>query len=138
MGTEFTYEDLDTEDLNAYEYKLQGSETIDGVDAWLVEAIPVDPQKIKETGYSKRELWIGKDHYLLVQAKYYDKAERYVKLFQAADTRQIAGTDKWRAYEMTMQDVIKGDKTTLEISDYKINEGVQDSFFSERYLKRGV
>lgn len=138
MGTEFTYEDLDTEDLNAYEYKLNGSETVDGVEAWIVEAVPVDPQKIKEGGYSKRELWISKDHNLLVQAKYYDKEGRYVKLYQVADTRQIAGTEKWRAYELTMKDVIKGDKTILEIAEYKINEGVQDSFFSERYLKRGV
>jgi outer membrane lipoprotein-sorting protein len=138
MGTEFTYEDLDTEDLNAYEYKLQGSETVDGLEAWVVEAVPVDPKKIEESGYSKRELWIGKDHNLLVQAKYYDKEGRYVKLYQTADTRQIAGTEKWRAYELTMKDVIKGDKTILDITEYKINEGVQDSYFSERYLKRGV
>ncbi|NOX87988.1 MAG: outer membrane lipoprotein-sorting protein [Calditrichaeota bacterium] len=137
MGTEFTYEDLEAEDLEAYEYKLIGSDTVGGVAAWIVEARAVSPKKIKETGYSKRELWISKDHYLAVQTKYYDKKGAYVKLYKASDIKQVPGTDKWRAYRMTMEDVRKGNKTVLEFSDYKINQGVPDKYFSQRYLKRG-
>jgi len=137
MGTEFTYEDLDAEDLDAHEYKLIGSDTVDGVETWVVEARATSPKKIKETGYSKRELWISKDHYLIVQMKYYDKKGAYVKLYKASDIKQVPGTDKWRAYRMTMEDVRKGNKTVLELSNYQINQGVPDKYFSQRYLKRG-
>lgn len=137
VGSEFTYEDLDAEDLDAHEYKLIGSESVDGVEAWIVEATLTDPEKIKETGYSKRELWISKDHYLMIQTKYYDRDGAYIKLFKAGDIRQVPDADKWRTYHLTMEDVRKGDKTVLELSEYKMDQGVQDGYFSERYLKRG-
>lgn len=137
IGTEFTYEDLDTETLDAYEYRLTGSANIDGIESWVIEAIATDFKKIKETGYSKRELWISKDHHLVIQTKFYDKDGAYVKLFKTSDIRQVPGTDKWRPFYLSMEEVRKGDRTVLSMTDYKINQGVEDQFFSERYLKRG-
>ena len=136
VGSEFSYEDLDYKNLGAYDYKTTGTEKTDGIDTWIVEATPAHPQKKKETGYSKRELWISQDHHLIVQAKFYDKKGKYVKLFAASEIRQVPGTEKWRPYRLTMADVLKGKKTVLDISDYKIDQGVQDNFFSTRYLKR--
>lgn len=137
VGSEFTYEDLDSEKLDLYEYTLTGSETVDGVEAWVIEAVPTDPEKVKESGYSKRILWISKDHHVMQQAKLYNKEGAYVKVFKAEDIRQVPGTEKWRSYRVTMEDVIKGNKTVLELSEFKIDQGVQDKFFSQRYLKRG-
>ncbi len=137
VGSEFTYEDLDAEDLNAYKYELIASEHVDGVETWIVVAIPIDPKKAKESSYSKRELWITKDHHLVIQTKYYDRQGAYVKLFKASDIRRVPGTEKWRAYHISMEDVRKGKKTVLELSDYKINTGLGGEYFSERYLKGG-
>jgi outer membrane lipoprotein-sorting protein len=137
VGSQFTYEDLDSEQLALYDYTLTGSETVDGTDAWVVEAVATDPKKIEDTAYGRRELWIGKEHHTLIRAKYYDKSGAYVKLFEASDVRQVRGSEKWRAYRMTMEDVQEGDKTILEVSEYVIDQGVSDAFFSERYLKRG-
>ncbi|NIM50952.1 MAG: outer membrane lipoprotein-sorting protein [Gemmatimonadales bacterium] len=137
VGSEFTYEDLDSEKLDLHEYTLIGSETVDGVDAWVIEAVATDPERLEETGYSKRELWISKVHYLVIQAKYYDGSGGYVKLFRATDIRQIPNSEKWRAYHMTMEDVRKGNKTTLQVLEYEIDQGIPDRYFSERYLKRG-
>ncbi|NIM99764.1 MAG: outer membrane lipoprotein-sorting protein [candidate division Zixibacteria bacterium] len=136
VGSEFTYEDMDTEDLNAYSYKLVASDTLDGVEAWVIEAIPTDAKKIKETAYSKRMLWVDKTHHLWIQVKYYDKEGAYSKVLRATDIRQVPGTDKWRAYVLTMEDVRKGDKSLVEYSDYEIDRGVKDEYFTERYLKR--
>lgn len=138
VGTDFTYEDLDQEKLDAYAYELIGSETTGGVETWIVEAVPTAPDKIEETAYSKRELWISKDHSLLLQAKFYDRDGAYVKRLQADDIRPVPGTDKWRAYRLTMEDVQEGGKTVLEISSYAIDQGVSADRFTQRYLKRGV
>jgi outer membrane lipoprotein-sorting protein len=137
MGTEFTYEDLDPEDLDAHEYKLLGSDSVDGVEAWIVEAVATDPKRAKESGYRKRELWISKDHYVIIEMKYYDKKGAYVKILKATEIKQVPGTDKWRAHRLIMEDVRKGNKTVLELANYKINQGVPDKYFSQRYLKRG-
>ncbi len=137
VGSEFTYEDLESEKLELHEYTLIGTDVVDGMDTWVVEAVATDPEKIAETGYGKRELWISQDHHLIVQTKYYDRDGAYVKLFAAGDVRQVAGTDKWRQYLMTMEDVQRGDRTVLEVEEYSIDQGVPDSHFSERYLRRG-
>jgi outer membrane lipoprotein-sorting protein len=136
VGSEFTYEDLDSEKLELHRYTLTGSETVDDVDAWVIEAVATDPRRLAETGYSRRELWISKDHYVLIQAKYYDKSGGYSKLFRAGDLRQVPGSEKWRAYRMTMDDVRNGDRTVLEAADYRVNQGVPDRLFTERYLRR--
>jgi outer membrane lipoprotein-sorting protein len=137
MGSEFAYEDLDAENLRLYRYERNGSENIDGVEAWIITATPTDFQRREETGYSKRELWVSQDHFLILQMKYYDKEGRYVKLFKTGDIRLVRGTEKWRAYTMTMEDVRKGDKTVITISDYVVDQGVHGELFSERFLKRG-
>lgn len=138
VATDFAYEDLDPEKLDAYAYEVTGSEAVDGVEAWVVEAVPTDPDKIKETAYSKRTLWISKDHHLILQARFYDKDGAYVKRLHAEDIRQVPGTYKWRAYRLTMEDMQKGSKTVLEISTYEIDQGVSEDHFTQRYLKRGV
>ncbi|GMQ82624.1 MAG: outer membrane lipoprotein-sorting protein [Rhodothermia bacterium] len=136
VGTHFTYEDLESEELDAYTYALIGSETLDGSDTWIVEAVPTDPDKIKETAYSKRELWISKDHALILQAKYFDREGAYVKRLRARDVRQVPGANKWRAYHLTMEDVLKGSKTVIEILTYDIDQGVSEDYFTQRYLTR--
>ncbi len=137
VGSEFTYEDLESEKLDLHEYERLGTETVEGVEAWVVAAVPNDSKKIEETGYSRRELWVSSDHYVIVQAKYYDKDGAYVKRFGASDIRQVPGSEKRRAYYMTMKDVRSGDQTVLETLELTIDGGVPNDFFSERYLKRG-
>jgi outer membrane lipoprotein-sorting protein len=137
VGSDFTYEDLDSENLEAHDYRLVGSEAVEEFEAWVVEAVATDPTKMEETGYSKRELWISKEHNLIVRAKYYNKEGAYVKVFTAGDIRQVPGSEQWRAYHMEMAGIQKGSKTVLEVSEYEIDQGVQDKYFSERYLKRG-
>ncbi len=137
VGTDFTYEDFDSEDLNAYEYTFMGSETIDDIDTWKVEAIPSDPEKIKETAYSKRELWISKEHAMLVRANYYDTDGVMIKMLRSHDIHQVPGADKWRPYRMVMEDLHSGNRTELDITNIEIDRGIPDDFFIQRYLQRG-
>jgi hypothetical protein len=37
---------------------------------------------------------------------------------------------------MEMENVQKPHRTTLEVSDLSYDSGIEDSFFTERYLKR--
>ena len=133
VGSDFTYEDLAPEKLDDHSYRLAGSETVDGTEAWVVEAAPKDPAT---TGYGRRRLWIGKDRGLLLQTELYDHDGVLAKRLRAGDARQVPGTDRWRAYQLTMEDLAAGSRTVLVFSDYAIDRGVPDDYFSERYLRR--
>ena len=137
VGTDFAIEDLEAEKLDAYEYELIGSDTLDGTETWIVEAIPTDPDKIEETAYGRREIWISEDHALVLQAKYYAEDGSYIKRLRADDVRQVPGRDKWRTYRLAMEDVQGGGRTVLEMSEYRVDRGVPEEYFTQRYLKRG-
>lgn len=55
MGTDFTYEDMSSEDLDNFNYKTIKEENKNGKDCWVIEATPVDSYS-KDTMYSKRIL----------------------------------------------------------------------------------
>jgi len=40
FGTDFSFEDLEERDVDQYEYKLLGEETIDGAASWKIESRP--------------------------------------------------------------------------------------------------
>ena len=44
--------------------------------------------------------------------------------------------DYWTILKMVMENIQKPHKTTLEISDVQYDTGIEDDFFSERFLKR--
>lgn len=137
VGTDFTFEDLEQERLAEHAYELIGDEVVGGVEAWLVRAEASDPARREETGYGWRELWVSKARHIVVQAKLYDRSGAYVRRLEASDVRQVPGTEKWRAYRLTMEDVRERRRTVLSVAEYRIDQGVSEALFTERYLRRG-
>ncbi len=137
VGTDFSIEDLESEKLDAYAYEVVGSEMLEGTEAWVVEAVPTAPDKVEETAYGRRELWISKDHALILQAKYYARDGSYIKRLWADDVRQVPGSEKRRTYRLAMEDVQGGGRTVLQMLDYAVDQGVPEDYFTQRYLRRG-
>lgn len=137
VGTDFTFEDLDPEVLADHDYLLLREEVADGAPSWVVEATPVDEARAGASGYGRRELWITKDHAVLVRAKLYDRSGTFVRRLSASDVREVPGTGRWRPHRILMEDVREGSRTLLEIKSYEIDQGLEESLFTERYLVRG-
>nr|WKN34987.1 outer membrane lipoprotein-sorting protein [Tunicatimonas sp. TK19036] len=133
VGSDFTFEDLNREDLEEHTYSLEGEETVDGAACFLIHAMPKDP---KSSGYSKRELWVTQDNYVLVQAKFYDGTGEMLKEYHASDIKNIASTTKWRPYRMEMQNHQNGHQTVLEFDNIVLNEGVDEQLFTQRFLQK--
>ncbi len=136
VGTDFSFEDLEPERLDSYEYRLAGSEIVEKSETWVVEATPTDPKKIEETAYGGRQLWIDKKNGVMRRSEFYGRDGTFLKRLNAEDVRPVPGTDKWRAYRLTMEDILGGSRTVLEISSYHIDEGVPEEYFTQRYLRR--
>jgi len=137
LGSDFFYEDLETEDIEHYEYNLAGEDSIDGQLCWVIEARPVDSKTRKDSGYSKRELWITQDTFVGLQTRFYDKKGKLIKEFHALDVKNTGKDDKWRAYRLEMHNLESDHRTVILYSNYAINMGVPEWIFSRAYLERG-
>ncbi len=136
VGSDFTYEDLGTEDLEDFSYTVLREDTFENASCYVIEAIPITPEKIKETGYSKRILYIRKSEYLAVKVDYFDKKGNHTKTFTITDIRKIPNSDKTRAHILTMKNLRTKHTTVLRFNNFKINQGLDTALFSKRNLEK--
>src|SRR5436190_17009155 len=64
FGTDFSFEDLEERDVNQYDYRLTGEESIDGAPCWRIES---RPRESKSSQYTLTRIWIRKDNYVGAQ-----------------------------------------------------------------------
>jgi hypothetical protein len=135
MGTDFAYEDLRPENIDVHRYTSIGSETIEGRDCVVIEAVPATERQAADSGYSKRRMWIDKDTLVALKREYYDKQGKLEKVEIRRKPVNVTGA-VWRVDEIEMQDVQNGTKTILQVESRRINLGLKDSFFTEAELTR--
>jgi hypothetical protein len=134
MGTDFTYEDNQTEQLDDYQYTVLRSEEVDGHDCWVIESLPVSPKKKQESGYSKRNLWIRKDIYFGIKIEYYDRRGRHIKTQTSYKLVNVQGSI-WRPSQTLMDNYERNHKTLRGTRTQKINLAIDDEVFTERYIQ---
>ena len=131
VGSEFAYEDLTSQEVEKFTYEYKGEDTIDGVDVWLVNYDPVDPN----SGYSVREVAISKEHVRFEQVKFYDRKGDLLKVLRWKDYK-LYKNRYWRAHTMHMINKQKGGETLLKWNDYVFDNGFSEKDFSQQALKR--
>src|SRR3954469_24789183 len=50
FGTDFSFEDLEERDVDQYDYRMLGEESLDGAACWMIESIP---KQTKSSQYTK-------------------------------------------------------------------------------------
>ncbi len=136
MGTDYTYEDIRSEKLDKHIYTVTGSETVDGHDCYVIEALPATEEQKKDSGYSKREIWVRKDIFLMKRVKYYNKRGEHFKTEIRRDIVEAA-PGLYRPNFMEMKNLKTGHTTQITFDERKMNSGLADRLFTERMLKRG-
>lgn len=129
MGSDFSYEDMEGRDLDEDTYNLLGEEDVAGDACYKVEAVPVE-----KGNYARRIVWVEKMRSVMRKVEFYDKKDRLLKVMTIPEIRKDG--DYWTILRMEMENVQKPHRTMLEVSDVVYDSGIEDSFFSERYLKR--
>ena len=132
MGSDFTYDDLGDRKLDADTHQLLREETIDGKECYVVESISKDEDYM----YSKTITWINKDNFVGVKKEFYDEDGELLKTLTIKGVKKISGF--WTITQSEMKNVQKNHKTTIQLSEIKINTGVPASKFSERMMMRGM
>ncbi len=131
MGSEFSFEDLSSFEVEKYSYKYLGDETIAGMDSFMVEQYPLD----ENSGYTRRVVWVDKEHYLIQKIAFYDRKDSLLKTLSYVNYQHYL--DKyWRADIMKMVNHQNGKTTELKWQNYAFKTGLKDSDFNRNSLKR--
>ena len=134
MGTEFTFEDLRGENLERHDYELVGEESLDGALCFQVVATPRTEDDQKDSGYSKRLLWIRKDNYVTAGIDYFDRAGKNVKELRNREIVQLEG-GIFRSDLSVMKNLASGAETRLKVLERKIDQGLDEQHFTLRNLR---
>jgi len=87
MGTDLSYADLDMRDLRESKATLTGTEKIGKYNYYKVDVVP----KRSDSIYSKFELWVRSDNFLVLKWLMYDKSNTLLKTYQASEMKRIDG-----------------------------------------------
>jgi len=140
MGTDFTYEDMEPENIDNFNYTILRLEKLNqdkkDSDCYVIEATPVNKAKKKESGYSKRIMWIEKEYLYTLKVEFYDRRGRLLKIQTNHALENISGT-VWRAKKTLMNHLEREHKTLTGITSREINTPVKDSIFTERFILSG-
>lgn len=136
MGTDFTYEDMEPDDLDQFEMTLAGSVELDGQDCHVIEVTPATEAKRQESGYSKRVLTVRKDINFTVKTEYYDPRGRLLKVQTAHDLENVQG-DMWIARKTLMNNLRAKHQTLMGIVSRNVNIDIPDDTFTERFVTEG-
>lgn len=131
MGSEFSYEDMSSFEVEKYTYKYLRDETVDGEAFFVVEAYPVD----ELSGYTRQVVWIDQDEYRFRKADFYDRKDALLKTLTTEDFEQYLGF-LWRPGKQHMTNHQTGKSTDLFVKDLEFGVDLDDADFNRNALKR--
>ena len=131
MGSEFSYEDISSQEVEKYTYPGEVEEVPCGdKTCYKGERIPKD----KLSGYTKQITWVDKDTFLVQKVEYYDRKKSLLKTAVFSDYKKIDGV--WRVGKIDMKNHQNDKETILIWVDDKVKAGLSDKHFSKRVLKQ--
>ncbi len=131
VGSDFTYEDVSGRHWSEDTHTLEREEAIGEKDTWVIKSTPNDP---KSASYDHRLVWVDKASYLPLKEEYYSKKGELLRVFTAEKIEEIDGV--LTISERSMTDEKKNNRTVVSFSNVQYNVGIDNTIFSERFLKQ--
>lgn len=137
MGSEFSNADMAAPNLGDFHFRTLGEEEAGGIPCYKIEMVPLNDRLVREYGFAKKILWIGKKDYVMRKAVYYDEEGEKVKVLTAKDVKAIdPAHEKFLAMEMTMVNEQNGRKSYFRMLQVQYNPNVKKEYFTLGYLER--
>lgn len=130
MGSDLSYEDMTSRELDEYSYELKGEKTVDGIDCYILESTP--KAGITRT-YKRFITFVSKTDLVSILDEAYDMQDNLLK-------RRVMKYVKQKSYdlpsEIFVENVQKMTNTRLKFSNLEVDTGVEPDLFQEKNLKR--
>ncbi|RJP57823.1 MAG: outer membrane lipoprotein-sorting protein [Candidatus Auribacter fodinae] len=127
VGSHFVYEDVSGRSIEEDTHTLE--ETTD--EFFKIKNVPKDPSIVE---FSYYYIWIDKENFMPVKAEYYNKQDTLYRKVEALQVEDIQGIPTVTKSQVT--DIEAGGNTVSTFSEVQYNVGIDESIFTERYLRR--
>lgn len=132
MGSEFSYEDLSSFEVEKYSFKyLRQEPCADGLTCHVLESYPQD----EYSGYSKLVSWVDTKELRSQKIDFYDRKGDLLKTMQVS-TYKLYADKFWRPVVSLMTNHQTGKSTELQWNKMDVDTGLTDADFSQNNLKR--
>ena len=131
MGSEFSYEDMSSQEVEEYTYKYLRDEPCGELACTVIEQVPLD----KKSGYSRKVVWQDTGELRIWKMELYDRRGSHLKTLTLANYRQYLDR-YWRAGEQTMVNHLTGATTVLKWTEFRFRTNLDDSEFTQMALRR--
>lgn len=131
MGSEFSYEDLLSDEVEKFDYVWLRDEPCGEWSCFVIQRTP----RYKNSGYSRQVMWIDHEMYRPVRIDYYDTKQRLLKSLAFEDYRLYLGRF-WRAHLLRMENLQSQKVTELSFSKYVFQSGLVEMDFDPGVLQR--
>jgi outer membrane lipoprotein-sorting protein len=130
MGSDLSYEDLYTRELNDYTFKLLREEEFNDELCFVLESIP---NKELKSDYNKHISWISQENLIPHKEESFNNNGLLHKK-KSFSYKQIK--DFWIAEKIVVINVENNYSTIISMENIEINSNIQDKIFHEKNLKR--
>ena len=129
MGSEFSYEDISSDEVEKYTYKFVQDQQITSRDVWVIIRYPKDTK----SGYSKQITYTDKQYRQPLKIDYYDRKD---ELLKTATFSQFQLYESWWFYNKIRMLNHQTQKESLLVwKNRKIGEIISDTEFTKRALQ---
>jgi hypothetical protein len=142
MGSDLTYSDMTSRNLEDYDYTFYEKakeKEVNGVKTWVIWSVPRSKDAVKETGYEKSLIFVRQDNFFVIRALHWVRDGGYKKYMDIKKLDLIDGI--WVATQMHVTKK-KGKntvhKTILNLSNIKFNQNLDFYMFTVRRMEKGI
>jgi outer membrane lipoprotein-sorting protein len=129
MGSEFTYEDLGSQEVEKFKHKFLADETQNGRKIWKMERIPT----AADSGYSKQIAWVDREYNNPIKIEYFDRKGELLKTAAFSDFKKFGKF--WRLGKLEMVNHQTRKSSTLVWKDRKVGVAVDNALFDSDELE---
>lgn len=129
MGSEFSYEDLGSQEVEKYTYKFIKDDKLGGRKIWVIERKSTD----KNSGYSKELVYMDQEYQNPLKIEYFDRKGEILKIAEFKDYKKIGKFWRYNIIEMKNQQTKK--QSILTWKGRELNKKFSDSKFNQNRLK---
>jgi len=122
---------LEERDVDQFDYKLMGDDTIDGVACWKIES---KPRQSKSSQYTSSVVWVRKDNYTVAQIESYSQS-KLIRRIHYSDIQNVSGI--WTPRTVEVYDANRKSRTVLKLEKLEYNAPMKDEDFTLEALRRG-
>jgi outer membrane lipoprotein-sorting protein len=131
MGSDFTYEDMTLRHPDLDTHQIIGQKQVQGSTYLIVESTPLNP--VRE--YSSTRSWIDPESFVGIYKEFINSSGEVIRRLSVDEKKQVDGF--WVITDMTMENLLKESSTRIQMREVAFDTGLDDSFFTERQMKKG-